>query len=142
MNTECRMQSAECRVQNAAPRPMPHVSRITHHASRPTHHEHGVALVITVVLLTVIMFMTVTFLVVSHSQHGSVATETDQAVARLAADSARERAIIELITPIMASANEFNYGLRVSTNYINSDGFTPNVNGPLNVNYDHKVGGG
>ena len=112
-----------------------HVSRFTHHASRfhapPLRTprsalrtpERGVALVITLVLLSVITFMAVTFLVVSRSQHGSVTTETDQAIARLAADTARERAIAELLAPILASTNEFNYGLLVSTNYINSGGF-------------------
>jgi hypothetical protein len=119
-------------------------SRITHHASRITLHapraprpsERGVALVITLVLLTVITFMAVTFLVVSSSQHGSVTTETEQAIARLAADTARERAIAQLLAPIMAWTNEFNYGLLVSTNYINPAGFTNGVSSPLNVNYD------
>src|ERR1035441_2071136 len=78
-----------------------HVSRFTFHAPRPTPHaprsthtQRGVALVITLVLLSIITFMAVTFLVVSRSQHGSVATETDLAIARLAADSATERAKI------------------------------------------------
>ncbi len=131
-----------------------HVSRITHHASRPTPHSalrnphsRGVALVITLVLLSVITFMTVAFLVLSRSQHGSVTTETDQAGARFAADAARERAITELIVPILASTNEFNYGLLVSTNYINADGFltTGSPNGfpytsPTNVNYNYPGG--
>ena len=103
-------------------------SRITFHVSRltPRHaltQQSGVALVITLVLLSIITFMAVTFLVVSRSQHGSVATETDQAIARLAADTALERANAELLAPILASTNEFNYGLLVSTNYINSGGF-------------------
>jgi hypothetical protein len=118
------------------------VSRITHHAPRSTPSQRGVALVITLVLLSIITFMAVTFLVLSRSQHGSVVTETDRAVARLGAEGARERAIAQLVATIQASTNEYNYGLLVSANYINPDGFTPNVNSPLNVNYDHKVGGG
>ncbi len=125
------------------------VSRNTRQTSRVPHpsplapgpSERGVALVITLVLLSVITFMAVTFLVVSRSQHGSVATETDQAIARLAADNARERAIAQLLAPIMVWTNEFNYGLLVSTNYINPAGFASGVSGPLNVNYDFKVGG-
>ena len=123
------------------PRSAHHVSRNTQHATRNTPHS-GVALVITLVLLSIITFMAVTFLVVSRSQHGSVVIETDMANARLTADSARERAIADLLAPIQAGTNEFNYGLRVSANYINQDGFTPTVNSPLNVNYAHKVGGG
>ena len=96
--------------------------------------QRGVALVITLVLLSIITFMAVTFLVVSRSQHGAVAMETDQVVARLAADSARERAIAELVAPILAGNNEFNYGLLVSTNYISSAGFVSGNVYPTNVN--------
>ncbi len=137
MKTEFRMQNAECGMRNPASRiaqsasrftfhvshstsplrnnareDVHHVSRFTFHASRQPSRitrplERGVALVITLVLLTIITFMAVTFLVVSRSQHGSVATETDQAVARLAADAARERAIAQLLAPMMAWTNEF-----------------------------------
>jgi len=106
----------------------------------PRCSERGVALVITLVLLSVITFMAVAFLVVSRSQHGSVATETDQAIARLAADNARERAIAQLLAPIMAWTNEFNYGLLVSTNYIRPGGFVSGGSGPLNVGYNYLNG--
>src|SRR5512137_1080427 len=81
---------------------------------RPRRWQRGVALVITLVLLSVITFMAVTFLVVSRSQHGSVATETDQTIARLAADTARERAIAELLAPMITWSNAYSYGLAVS----------------------------
>jgi hypothetical protein len=129
---------------------MHHFSRSTLHAPRstspaPRPSESGVALVVTLLLLSIITFMTVTFLVVSRSQKGSVVTETDQAIARLAADTAFERAKAELLAAIMGASNEFNYGLLVSTNFINSAGYVapssyPFYN-PLNVNYDYKVGG-
>jgi hypothetical protein len=123
----------------------PHVSRFTPHASRSTLHaprsQHGVALVVTLLLLSIITFMTVTFLVVTRSQKGSVVTETDQAIARLAADTALERAKAEVLSSILAFTNEFNYGLLVSTNYINSAGFVANNTSPTNVNYGYKVGG-
>ena len=108
---------------------MPPVSRFTFHVSRPTppvsRSQRGVALVVTLLLLSIITFMTVTFLVVSRSQKGSVVTAIDQAIARLAADTALERAKAELLAAIMGSANEFNYGLLVSTNYINPGGYNP-----------------
>jgi hypothetical protein len=116
----------------------PHVSRFTFHVSRS---QRGVALVVTLLLLSIITFMTVTFLVVSRSQKGSVVTETEQANARLAADTALENAKAALLTFIMGSTNEFNYGLLASTNYINSAGFLANSTSPLNVNYDRKTDG-
>jgi hypothetical protein len=127
-------------MQNHASRIPLHVSRFTPHASRLTPHERGVALVVTLVLLSIITFMAVTFLVLSRSQHGSVATETDQQVARLAADTARERAIAALVAPILATTNEFNYGLLVSTNYISSAGFISGLSSPTNVSYSYLNG--
>ena len=130
-----------------------HGSRITHHVSRitrpssvaPRPSERGVALVITLVLLSVITFMAVTFLVVSRSQHGAVSIETDQQIARMAADTARERAIAELLAPIMTWNNEFNYGLLVSTNYISTVGYDQTLPlgtvYPINVNYDYTIAG-
>jgi hypothetical protein len=119
-------------------RPPQAASRLTHHVppgtpSRiplpATRHsplatrrlERGVALVITLLLLSVITFMAITFLVVSHTERGSVATQTDLTIARLAADTARDRAAAEIAVPILAATNEFNYGLLVSANYIPPD---------------------
>ncbi len=136
---------------SAASPNMHHVSRFTFHvppAPRPSPlaprpSQRGVALVVTLLLLSIITFMVVTFLVVSRSQKGSVVTETDQAIARLGADMALERAKAAIIAPMLAWTNEFNYGLLVSVNYINRDGFDqtlpvgPNVINPTNVNYDY-----
>jgi len=83
--------------------------------------------------------MAVTFLVVSRSERGSVATQTDMTMARLAADTARDRAIAEMLAPILAGNNPYNYGLLVSTNYINPNGFDPAAppEDLSNVNYDY-----
>ncbi|HWH68853.1 MAG TPA: hypothetical protein VNT26_05680, partial [Candidatus Sulfotelmatobacter sp.] len=97
------------------------------------------ALVITLILLAVITFMAVAFLVISRAGKGSVTTTTDQTIARLAADAAFERAQAELLAPVMCSTNPYNYGLLVSTNYINSIGFIPGLSHPTNVNYDYTA---
>src|SRR6266404_6357187 len=89
--------------------------------------RHGptaaVALVITLILISVITFMAVTFLVVSRAQKGAVSTTTDQTTAKLANDAAFERAKAELLAPIMAFTNPAGYDLRVSTTYNNPIGF-------------------
>jgi hypothetical protein len=92
-------------------------------------------------LLSVITFMAVTFLVVSRSEKGAVTTSTDQAIARLAADAALERAKAELIAPIMAWTNPFISGLIVSTNYYNPYGFVSGNPSYTNVNYDLTANG-
>jgi hypothetical protein len=117
-----------------------------HSALGARHSQSGVALVVTLLLLSIITFMAITFLVVTRQQKGSVVTATDQAIARLAADTALERARAELLSAIKASNNEFNYGLLVSANYINSAGFqisgSPSLpyNSPLNVSYNYPNG--
>ncbi len=103
--------------------------------------ERGVALVITLLLLAVITFMAVTFLVVARNEHGNVATDTDMSTARYAADAALVRAEVELAAAIMGGNNPFNYGLMVSTNYVNASGFFPGVSSPTNVNYNHTSTG-
>ena len=124
------------------PRTTDHAPRSTLHAPRREHSQRGVALVITLILLSLITFMAITFLVVSRSERGSVTTQTDLTTARLAADAARDRAIAELLAPMMATNNPFNYGLLVSTNYIKLDGFDTGLAGDVrNVNYDYTTKG-
>ena len=151
------MKSRECPIRPSASRITPvlrssataegghHAPRSTLHAARfPRPSERGVALVITLLLLSVITFMAITFLVVSRSEHSSVATTTDSTIARLAADTARDRAIAEVLAPILNATNPYNYGLLVSTNYINLNGFGAGglvANDLLNVNYDYTASG-
>lgn len=85
--------------------------------------QRGVALVVTLIMLSVITFLAIAFLVLSRREKGAVTTATDQTVSRLAAESAIERAKMDLLAPILAFTNAFNYQLRVSTNYINAFGF-------------------
>src|SRR6266404_3451353 len=103
--------------------------------------ESGVALVITLILLSVITFMAVTFLVVSRSEKGSVVTQTDLVIARDGANSGAERAISEILAPILAFTNEYNFDMWVSTNYVNQMGFIPGNTNPTNVNYDYTFPG-
>ena len=120
------------------------------HAGTPPPHvvgygggERGVALVITLLMLAVITFMTVTFLTLSTREKGAVTTATDQTVARLAADSALERAKAELLAGILSTKNAANFGLMVSTNFVNLGGFDPGAyDQRTNVNYDYRQGGG
>ncbi len=90
-------------------------------SARPS--ERGVALVITVIMLSVITFMAVAFLVLSQREKGASTTSTHQTIATLAAEMALDRAKADLIAPMLAFQNPYGYGLRVSTNYANGLGF-------------------
>jgi hypothetical protein len=94
------------------------------------------------IFITVIAFLAFAFLLLSQRERGSVSSTANQTDARLAAESALQRATAELLAPIIGTTNPVNYDLLVSTNYINPAGFTANLADPLNVNYDSLAGGG
>src|ERR1039458_10096852 len=86
-------------------------------SSRVTRHsQSGVALVITLILLSVVTFMAITFLALSRRERSAVSTVTDTASARLAADAALANAEAQVIANVLATTNPFNFSLLVSTN--------------------------
>lgn len=106
--------------------------------------QSGIALVLTLILLSVTLIMAVAFLFISRREQGSVTTQTDATTSRYAADSALADAQAQIAANILAGAqpNPYNFGLLVSTNYINPFGFQPGVISPTNVNYDYLSAGG
>ncbi len=116
------------------------------HASLVTRHpQQGMALVITLILLSVTLVMAVAFLAISRRERNAVTTTTDTATARLAADAALANAEAQIVANIFATTNvaAYNFGLLASTNYINGLGFNPAAVGvnATNVNYDHTLAG-
>src|SRR6478609_6825262 len=111
-------------------------------ASR-TASRRGVALVVTIVLLAVITFLAVVFLALTGRETGAVKVSINQSIARQASEAGIERAKAQLLSGMLAATNGANFGLIVSTNFINSYGFDPGaVNQLTNVNYDYRDGGG
>ena len=102
--------------------------------------ERGIALVITLILLSVTLFMAIAFLAISRRERGSVTTATDTATARLAADSALANAQAQIIANIFATTNPYNSSLLVSTNYINVNGFLTGIANATNVSYNYPNG--
>jgi hypothetical protein len=107
--------------------------------------QQGVALVVTLILLSVITFMAVTFLVVSRREGERVVTQSNQSNAKFAADAALEQAKGSIIAPMLAHNNGLNFGLVVSTNYINPKGFVSGISAaadssPTNVSYTDPGG--
>ena len=98
--------------------------------------RRGVALVITLVLLSVITFMAIAFLVLSRGEKSSVTTTTEQMMAKLAADTGVERAKASVMAPIITWGNEYRYDLMVSTNYIRRGGYNP-ATAANRLNYDN-----
>jgi hypothetical protein len=114
-----------------------HLSPATRHSPLATRHsQRGVALIITLILLSVVTFMAITFLALSRRERSAVSTVTDTASARLAADAALANAEAQVIANVLSTTNPYNFSLLVSTNYINPLGFNPTLGANLtNVNY-------
>jgi hypothetical protein len=113
--------------------------------SRVTRHsENGIALIITLILLSVTLVMALAFLAISNRERSSVTTAADTTTARLAADDALAKAEAQIIATVYATTNASNYGLLISTNYINPNGFitTPAASyiSPTNVSYVYPDG--
>ncbi len=83
---------------------------------RPPTSERGVALIITVILLSLLTLMALAFLTMSQRERGAVTTTTDTASARLAADAALASAEAQIVANVLATTNPYNFGLLVSTN--------------------------
>jgi hypothetical protein len=102
--------------------------------------QQGVALVITLIMLSVVTVMAVIFLGVSRRERAAVSVTTDFTTARLMADAALARAQGELVSRVAAHSNLFAYDLMVSTNFINRAGFQSGVADPMNVSYQYANG--
>jgi len=112
-------------------------------AATPRRGERGVALVITLILLSVTLVMAIAFLALSNREREATATANDAAQARLAAQSALASAQAQIVANIYANKSAaYNYGLLVSTNFINADGFDQTIAGfdPRNVSYNYFNG--
>ena len=85
--------------------------------------QRGVALVITLIMLSVVTVMAITFLALSRRERASITATADLTGAKLAADAGAARAQAELVARVAAQSNLFAYDLKVSTNLLSQVGF-------------------
>ena len=71
--------------------------------------EQGIALVITLILLSVTLVMAIAFLAISRRETGSVTTSTDTVTARLAADAALANAQAQIIASVLATSESLQF---------------------------------
>ena len=111
---DCRLPIADCPAAGES-------------AVRNRKSEEGIALVITLILLSVTLVMAIAFLAISRRETGSVTTSTDTVTARLAADAALANAQAQIIASVLATSDPYSSGLLVSTNFINGNGFMSGI---------------
>jgi hypothetical protein len=105
-------------------------------------NSSGIALVITLLMLSVITFLAVAFLVLTRTHRDSATATLDVETARSMSGAALARAQSEIIAHMMAHRDLFNYDYMVSHNAINPVGFVKGVADPTNVNYDYYSASG
>jgi hypothetical protein len=88
-----------------------------HPSPATRHRQRGVALVLTLILLSVALVMVLAFLAISGRERGSVTTQTEAATARLAAEAGLAAAEAQIAANILSTTNPYSFGLLVSTNY-------------------------
>lgn len=106
--------------------------------------QRGVALVITLVMLSVVTLMAITFLAVSRRERAAVAVSEYQITSRLMSDTALARAQADIVSRLLATRSFLGYDYRVSTNLSSPYGFdtrqAPGLPNFTNVNYDFVLG--
>ena len=109
-----------------------------------SRHEFrkGVALVVTLLLLSVITFLAVAFLALSRRDRQSVAISIIQTESKYLAETAAARAQAEIFGFVAAKGNLGSAPLMVSRTYQNQAGFDPGVSSFDNVNWDRTITGG
>ena len=108
-------------------------------AGRPrsdARSQRGVALVVTLIMLSIVTFIAIAFLAISRRERASLLVAQTALDARMAAESAQARATSEVLARILATGDKWDYDLIVSTNYINTAVTSPILIGPTLVNYD------
>jgi hypothetical protein len=99
--------------------------------------ERGIALVVTLLMLSVITFLAIAFLAMSKRDQASVKTSLDSAAAKDMSDAALSRAQAEIVAQMMSRGDALSYDYMASHNYINPLGFTNKSQSTANVNYDY-----
>lgn len=102
--------------------------------------QRGIALITTLIMLSVVTLMAVAFLAVSRRERASVTTSTDRVDAKSMAEVALQRAEAEVVARVQAVSNLLNYDLLVSTNFINPAGFDTGNTNIANVSYVYPNG--
>ncbi len=102
--------------------------------------QRGIALITTLIMLSVVTLMAVAFLAVSRRERAAVTTSTDRMDAKAMAEAALQRAEAEVVARVLASSNLLSYDFLVSTNFINNAGFDVGNTNIANVSFVYPNG--
>jgi hypothetical protein len=102
-------------------------------------NSSGIALVITLLMLSAITFLAVAFLVLTRTQRDSASVTLDVTTAKEMSATAVARAQSVITARMMAHGNLFNFDYMTSQNFFSPGGFVPGST--TTVNYDYYTNG-
>lgn len=103
-------------------------------------NQRGIALITTLIMLSVVTVMAVAFLAVSRRERAAVTTSSDRLDAKGMAEAGYQRAEAEIVSRVLATTNILAYDLLVSTNYLSPFGYIPDNTNVANVSYVYPDG--
>jgi hypothetical protein len=101
----------------------------------------GVALVATLIMLSLVTFMVVAFLGVARRERRAIEAATTAGESQIARDAALNVAQADILARLLISGDKWNYGVMVSTNFQNTTNVTGTIS-PLNVNHTNALAAG
>jgi hypothetical protein len=105
--------------------------------------DRAVALVITLLMLSVITFLAIAFISMTKRDRSAVTATLDVDTARSMSDAALSRAQTEIVAQMMAQTDILSYNYLASHNYISSSNFNTSEGfDSNNVNYDSLINNG
>jgi hypothetical protein len=105
--------------------------------------DSAVALVITLLMLSVITFLAIAFLAMTRRDRSAVTATLDVDTARSMSDAALARAQTEIIAQMMAQTDILSYDYTASHNFITpAESFTSGIANSNDVNYDYFINSG
>ncbi|MDA7915763.1 hypothetical protein N9B94_00840 [Verrucomicrobia bacterium] len=102
--------------------------------------EEGIALISTLLMLSMVTFVAVAFLSLSRRERATVTVVKNITDARMMADTAKDRAISDIMSDLISQTNRFRYDIRNSRFYQRPGGFVSGEVSPTNANFSYSGG--
>lgn len=104
-------------------------------------NERGIALITTLIMLSLVTFLSVAFLTLTRQERATVQVQTEITVAEAMGKGAVDRAVTETVTQMLSANSRHSYDLIVSTNYERPGGLIPGDGTLGNASYrDNSLG--
>ncbi|MFT5490370.1 MAG: hypothetical protein ACI8V5_000717 [Limisphaerales bacterium] len=103
--------------------------------------ERGIALITTLIMLSLVTFLSVAFLTLTRQERATVQVQTEITIAEEIGRGAVDRAVSDVFTQMLSTNSRHFYNFIVSTNYERPGGLVPGVASYANASYRNNSAG-